>query len=212
MSTHPDQHNKKMKVKYVENDPYDPYKAPLFRNICEFNNGGMFYGADGQYIKQPLNMTTEYTKNGKRGVSEYDFDDEFDTTYFPSMNSRKQGNLFNNVEEEQDEQDACNYKKIGKNDREKSIYNGDRYVRCSEKSKYINHASYVYGGSMETGGFGNLNRFSDLKIGEATRNQSETISDAPINRFHYTYRNYQDGHVGSNPLPEDTRYHNKKFI
>ena len=170
------------------------------------------YGADGQLIKGKGKMTTEYTKNGKRSVEDELLDDSFDNRFFPDLNAKKKSNNINDQETKEDEADAYHCDKIGKREK-KSVYNGDRYIRCREKSRHIQY-DYVPGGSMETGGFGNLDRFSDLKQGLSTRNQHDTISDTRVDdyRFHYTFRDYQNEHLGSNPLPENTRYANKKYI
>ena len=64
---------------------------------------------------------------------------------------------------------------------------------------------------MQVGGFGDLDVFSKQKSGVATRNNHETISYHEIDRFHFTFRNYQHEHLGSNPFPIDTRHKNKQF-
>jgi hypothetical protein len=198
-----------MKMKYRTNNEFE---APLFRNICEFENSGMMYGANGSFSKQKSKMTTEYTKNGKRSIEDDSVDDSFDNNFFPDLTAEKHSNLFNDQETNEDEADAYHCTRMGKMNKN-DVYNGDRYVRCRERTKYIDH-SYVPNGSMVSGGFGALDRFSELKQGMGTRDKHDTVSDMPIDdyRFHYTFRNYQDAHLGSNPFPENTRYANKKYI
>lgn len=201
-----DQHNKNMKVKYITRDNYE---APLFRNICEFENSGLSYGADGQLTKQKIKTSTTYTKNGKHSVKDEDLDDGFDTRYFPNLTAKQSSNVFNDREIAEDEMEAYHCGKIGK----KNNVKHNDYIKCREKSRYIEH-SYVPGGSMQSGGFGNLDRFSDLKQGMQTRSKHDTVSDTAIDNytFHHTFRNYQTAVLGSNPLPENTRYANKKYI
>ena len=199
-----DQYNKNMKVKYITRDNYE---APLFRNICEFENSGMMYGADGQLTKQKIKMSTSYTKNGKRDVKDEDLNDDFDSQFFPNLTSKKHSNIFNEAETREDESNAYHCDKMNKKNA------NNQHIRCKEKSRYIEH-SYVPGGSMQSGGFGNLDRFSDLKQGLNTRSKHDTISDTAIDNytFHHTYVNYETAALGSNPLPENTRYANKKYI
>lgn len=200
-----DQNNKNMKVKYITKDNYE---APLFRNICEFENSGMMYGADGQLTKQKMKTSTTYTKNGKQDVYDQDlYDDNFDSRFFPNLNAKKQSNVFNDDEVTEDESNAYHCDKINAKNA------NNQHIRCKEKSRYIEY-SYVPGGSMQNGGFGNLDRFSDLKQGIDTRNKHETVSDIAIDdyTFHHTFVNYESASLGSNPLPENTRYANKKYI
>ena len=64
---------------------------------------------------------------------------------------------------------------------------------------------------MSNNGFGDLNNLSKIKYGESTRDIQGTIRDSEVDRFHFTYRNYQHEIYGANPYPQDTRYLNKKF-
>ena len=201
-SNQPDQYNSKSKMKFVTNDSYT---APLFRNICDFQHTGNMYSADGSFSQKKLDMNTEYTKNSKKNLDEglvSDVDNDFDSQYFPGFTTvHTQGNGCI-MEGEEDEVDEEKYNKTQKS---------NRGLKCSEKRRYINHGDYVPGASMQVGGFGNLDNFATQKFGVATRNDHATVSDMEIDRFHFTYRNYQHEHLGSNPLPEDTRHHNKQF-
>jgi hypothetical protein len=208
--TQPDQDNQNMKMKFISNDRYE---APLFRNICDFQNeSSVMYGADGRVRKQKISMTTEYTKNSKGFIDDDEMDNDFDAAYFPgfsTLNTPCKGSLFSAEEIVEDEMMSKKHNKIGKDEKN---YRYNREVSCSEKSRYIDQSSYIRGGSMETGGFSNnLDRFSALKQGNATRNIQDTIADEEIDRFHFTFRNFQHPHTGSNPLPEDTRHRNKSY-
>ena len=74
----------------------------------------------------------------------------------------------------------------------------------SEKSKYINY-------SRESIGSKNRGTFSN-SVGINTRDHRENISNKPIDRFHHTFRKYQDIHFASFPEPENTRTSNKKVM
>jgi hypothetical protein len=202
--TQPDQDNMNAKMKFVSNDRYE---APLFRNICDFQHNDLMYGADGRLRNEKTSMTTQYTKNSKGYIDDDIMDDKFDRQFFPGFSTldTKKKCMFNEEEMLEDEHQSLKSTRMGKQEK------NPRY-NCSEKSRYIDHSSYVPGGSMETGGFGNIDNFSRPKYGVSTRNTRETISDKEIDRFHYTFRNYQHPHTGSNPLPEDTRHRNKQFI
>lgn len=195
--TQPDQNNKRTKMKFITNDTYN---VPLFRNICDYQHNGKLYSVSGEMSDKKVNMSTQYTKNSKKTLDETDdaFDDEFDSQYFPGFSTKTDNTT-------KDEEMSINDKQY------RTACNSGRGIRYSEKSRYIDHGSYVPGASMQVGGFGNLDNFSSHKFGTATRNDHETISDKEIDRFHYTYRNYQHEHLGSNPFPEDTRHYNKEF-
>ena len=206
--TQPDQNNMNSKMKFVSNDEYN---APLFRNICDFQNTSLTYGADGRLRNEKIEMNTQYTKSSKGFVIDDEMDDAFSNKYFSNLsgNRNAQKCVFTEEEQMEDKKDATKHKKVSKMEKDPR-YNRD--YSCSEKSRFIDHSSYIPGGSMETGGFGDINNFSKPKYGVSTRNNRETISDTAIDRFHYTFRNYQTPHVGSNPLPEDTRHRNKQYL
>jgi len=75
---------------------------------------------------------------------------------------------------------------------------------CSEKSKYIPYDREMIG-SKNRGTFNN-------GIGQSTRKDGVKTSNEPIDRFHFTYRNYQNGHWASFPEPISTRSSNKNVI
>lgn len=81
----------------------------------------------------------------------------------------------------------------------------------SGRSKYINSSRKPLG-SFNRGGFGkDLDRFAEIKAGKYSR-KDDSISNTEMNRFHFTYRKYQDAHWGSFPEPVSTRIANKKVI
>lgn len=92
-----------------------------------------------------------------------------------------------------------------------SISSGIQDEKCKPgKSKFIN-VNRTPIGTFSRGGFGkDLDRFSELKTGINTRR--ETISDQEMDRFHFTYRKYQDAHWGSFPESISSRLGNKKVI
>jgi hypothetical protein len=209
-NTQPDQNNQNMKMKFVSNDKYE---APLFRNICDFQNESkIMYGTDGRMTKKNISMMTEYTKNSKGFLDDDEMDDTFNTSFFPGLSTLAtpyEESLFNAEEIVEDEETAKGHSKLGKVEKDSKC---NRELGCSEKSRYIDQSSYIYNGSMETGGFSkDLDRFSSLKQGQSTRNTHDTITDKEIDRFHFTFRNYQHPHTGSNPLPKDTRHQNKSY-
>ena len=199
-STQPDQDNHRAKVKFVTNDRYE---APLFRNACDYQHNGIMYGTDGKIRKEKINMNTQYTKNTKGLFDDEDMDPNFDSMYFPGFTTpdtlENNHVLMGEIRPE--------YTRDNKKERD---YDNDD-LTSNEKSRFINHGSYIPGGSMEHGGFGTLDNFSRLKYGDATRNTHSTIMDTEVDRFHYTFRNYQHEHYGSNPDPENSRRHNKSF-
>ena len=81
----------------------------------------------------------------------------------------------------------------------------------SSRNKYYDSSDYVNNGRKIDGGFGNLDRFAQHKVGIATRNQEERVRDGEIDRTHFTFRKYQDAVYGSNPKPKTTRTRNKDF-
>jgi len=88
---------------------------------------------------------------------------------------------------------------------------GRSFKLVNDRRRNLDHSEYIRSGSMINTGFGNINNFSKIKYGESTRDIQGSLRDVEIDRFHFTYRNYQHTVYGSNPFPQDTRYLNKKF-
>ena len=88
---------------------------------------------------------------------------------------------------------------------------GRNFKLINDRRRNLDHSDYIRSGSMSNSGFGNLNNLSKIKYGESTRDIQGSLRDVEIDRFHFTYRNFQHEVYGSNPYPKDTRYLNKKF-
>lgn len=220
-STQPDQDNLNGKVKFVTNDTY---QAPLFRNACEYQNNDLMYGTDGRLVKQQLNITTEYSKNNKTNLYDDEMDDSLSNTYFPGFNAPDNLDnneiLFGQIGDKKivnknisvnDDAVCDDYSCNVKTNINYSFRKSNDDIYTNERSRYINHGSYVPNGSMEVGGFGDLKNFSKLKYGENTRGIQKTIMDNDIDRFHFAFTNYQHENRGSNPFPEDSRRQNKNY-
>lgn len=200
----PDQDNMNAKMKFISNDKYE---GPLFRNICDFQNNDLTWGVDGKLSKTKVSMSTQYTKNSSDIISD-DMDDEMGKQFFPGFSTVNNSEKCMFTEEEQinDTMEATDHLKVNKMEQ----YNRD--YSCSEKSRYLDHSSYIPGGTLRKNNYGNIDEYTKPKYGVSTRNNRETISDKEIDRFHYTFRQYQHPHTGSNPLPEDTRRINKQYL
>ena len=81
----------------------------------------------------------------------------------------------------------------------------------NDRRRNLDHSEYINIGSMTNTGFGNISDFSKIKYGTSTRDIDGTYRDRELDRFHFTYRNFQHELYGSNAIPQDTRYLNKKF-
>jgi len=162
----------------------DNSRIPLHRDSRGQSQTNIIYNADGS-------KTTTTTKS-KQHLEQSEFtkntfpklieDDEFDE-YF---NSTFFGNNVSNGTSKKD--------------------------KCCSKSKYI-HAPYEPTPNLSSGGYGeNLDLFAENKFGQNTRDNNESISGDNIDRFHFTFRNYQNSNIGSFPDPENTRLTNKKTL
>jgi len=209
-SIQPDQDNYRGKVKFISNDTYE---APLFHNMCDYQHNGLMYGADGNMHDQKISTNTQYTKNSKGSITNDEFDDGFDSMYFPgftisdTVDKQMSSDIYRRDGKTKEQDVDCN----SESNISSKFRQDNGCISSNEKSRYINHGDYMPGGSMESGGFGDLDNFSKLKYGEATRNNHTTVMNDEIDRFHYTFRNYQHEHYGSNPFPEDSRRQNKSF-
>lgn len=193
----PDQNNTNSKVKY-------------FLDTRTFNQS---LTSSNNQLLDNIVMNTTYTRN-KDKWSDQDqlnnvlsnscnkLESNFDSKYFPSSlleaNVNKIGVQFDygtkiNIENEFKSKD------------------GRKSTLIHDRRRNLDHSEYIRSGSMTNSGFGNLNDLSRIKYGESTRDIQGSLRDVEIDRFHFTYRNYQHEVYGSNPLPGDTRYLNKKF-
>jgi hypothetical protein len=193
----PDQNNTNSKVKY-------------FLDTRTFNQS---LTSSNNQLLDNIVMNTTYTRN-KDKWSDQDqlnnvlsnscnkLESNFDSKYFPSSlleaNVNKIGVQFDygtkiNIENEFKSKD------------------GRKSTLIHDRRRNLDHSEYIRSGSMTNSGFGNLNDLSRIKYGESTRDIQGTIRDSEVDRFHFTYRNYQHEVYGANPYPQDTRYLNKKF-
>ena len=193
----PDQNNSNSKVKY-------------FLDTRTFNQS---LTSSNNQLLDNIVMNTTYTRN-KDKWSDQDqlnnvlsnscnkLESNFDSKYFPSSlleaNVNKIGVQFDygtkiNIENEFKSKD------------------GRKSTLIHDRRRNLDHSEYIRSGSMTNSGFGNLNDLSRIKYGESTRDIQGTIRDSEVDRFHFTYRNYQHEVYGANPYPQDTRYLNKKF-
>ena len=143
----------------------------------------------------------------------------FDLKYFPSslldtkVNSSRTSGLqfdYSNKINIENEFKIPEHSKTGQISEFKSK-DGRSFRLVNDRRRNLDHSEYIRSGSMSNSGFGNLNDLSKIKYGESTRDIQGSIRDSEVDRFHFTYRNYQHEVYGSNPLPGDTRYLNKKF-
>lgn len=193
----PDQNNTNSKVKY-------------FLDTRTFNQS---LTSSNNQLLDNIVMNTTYTRN-KDKWSDQDqlnnvlsnscnkLESNFDSKYFPSSlleaNVNKIGVQFDygtkiNIENEFKSKD------------------GRKSTLIHDRRRNLDHSEYIRSGSMTNSGFGNLNDLSRIKYGESTRDIQGSLRDVEIDRFHFTYRNFQHEVYGSNPYPKDTRYLNKKF-
>jgi hypothetical protein len=147
----------------------------------------VIYGADGNFRNQTEIFSTNYTRNKDNGKQR------------PVVDLDKQFTPLNGL--------GDYYDYISKINIENSLKITNN--NC-EKDKQIDMPSYHATGRLNYG-----NRNPDIETNNfniSTREQDIGSIETEVNRFHFTYRNFQNDVFGSNPLPEDTRKLNKKFI
>lgn len=203
----PDQNNTNSKVKY-------------FLDTRTFNQS---LTSSNNQLLDNIVMNTTYTRN-KDKWSEQDqlnnilsnssnkLESNFDSRYFPSSlleaNVNKIGVQFDYGNKTGVQFDYGNKINI---ENEFKSKDGRKSTLIHDRRRNLDHSEYIRSGSMVNSGFGNLNDLSRIKYGESTRDIQGTIRDSEVDRFHFTYRNYQHEVYGANPYPQDTRYLNKKF-
>jgi hypothetical protein len=190
----PDQNNSNSKVKY-------------FLDTRTFNQS--LTSSNNQLLDNII-MNTQYTRNNNLQESKNKLESNFDSKYFPislldakvNKSTGLQFDYANKINIEND------FKNISTQEcKTKSTNN----CKTHDRRRNLDYSNYILPGSMTNSGFGNLNDLSKIKYGESTRDIQGSIRDSEVDRFHFTYRNYQHEVYGSNPLPGDTRYLNKKF-
>ena len=186
-------------------------KVKFFVDTRTFNQPSTFVN---NQLLDNININTSYTRNKDQTNnilpdSCNKLQSNFDSKYFPSslleINVNKNGLQFDyankiNIDNEFKFQSTKDCKSTSSNN-----------CRIHDRRRNLDHSEYIRSGSMSNSGFGNLNDLSRIKYGDSTRDIQGSIRDSEIDRFHFTYRNYQHEVYGSNPLPGDTRYLNKKF-
>lgn len=181
--TQPDQFNPNGKIKYVTNPKQ--FEQPLFKYYQDLDS---------------TDSKTTYTRNVNVEFNRT-LDSNFTNKFFPQFASNTKGHP------------ADYAKKIDIENKFKIPFNtnGRTIEMIHDRRRNLDYSNYIPAGSMTNAGFGNINDFSKIKYGEFTRDINGPARDKEIDRFHFTHRNYQHEVYGSNPLPKDTRYLNKKF-
>jgi hypothetical protein len=197
MSMQPDQYNLNSKMKYFSNTKQ--FEQPIFR-----------YYQDMSSSQFPLNVNTQYTRN-VQGIKNDDstkiFSSDFNNKYF---SEKLTSTIYNTSAHPVDYSNKVDIENNVKLPEFKS--NDERTFRLvHDRRKNLDHSNYIPSGSRINVGFNNVNDFSKIKYGESTRDINGPVRDKELDRFHYTYRNYQHELYGSNPFPKDTRSLNKKF-
>ena len=80
---------------------------------------------------------------------------------------------------------------------------------CKERERNLDTSGYIRNGAMYNRGFGNVDVFSQINFGEATRQVQGPAAGIENDRLHLTNRNY--GAVANFAYPTDTRYVNKTY-
>ena len=215
-TTEPDQNNSTGKLKYYTNSRQ--FEQPLFKFYQDTldKSASIVYGASGDFISG-INTNTQYTRNipdpnSLKNVSTTVT--EFDKKYFPSstVGMRTSGDPADYARKIiiENEFKIPEYLKKNQIPEFKST-DGREFKLVHDRRRNLDHSEYIPSGSKTNTGFGNINDFSKIKYGESTREIQGPTRDGELDRFHSTFRNYQHEVYGSNPLPKDTRYLNKKF-
>lgn len=210
MNTNPDQNNSSGKLKYFTNPRQ--FEQPMFRYYQDTldKSKSTIYGADGK-ITSTINTNTEYTRiSGGRIEKNSNLSSEFNNKYFPTYN------VLGDPNDRAKKISIENEFKIPEHTKKNEIpefksTDGRIFKLVHDRRRNLDHSDYIPSGSMTNVGFGNINEFSKIKYGQATRDIQGPSRDKELDRFHHTFRNYQHEIYGSNPFPKDTRYLNKKF-
>jgi hypothetical protein len=212
--TQPDQNSSSGKLKYFTNSRQ--FEQPLFKFYQDElvqPGSSIIFGASGDFVSS-INTNTQYTRNIPDPSilkNTTTVTSGFDSKFFPAFGGA--------IGDPRD----CS-KKVGiesefkmpihskKNEiPEFKSNDGRSFKLVSDRRRNLDYSNYIPAGSKTNAGFGNINDFSKIKYGEFTRDVQGPSRDIELDRFHTTYRNFQHEVYGSNPLPKDTRYLNKKF-
>jgi len=172
------------------------------------NNNSIIYGANGNMLNQNDHkmFDTVYTRDSDINKPSIDFDKVF----FPSYINKGDPNDYSSKIDIETNFKISDHEKLNKIPTVKSS-DGRTFDICQDRRRNLNHSSYIPGSLMVDKGFGNLNEFGKIKYGTSTRDELLTVRDHEYDRFHFTYRNYQNPIYGTNLPPQDTRYLNKTF-
>jgi len=214
----PDQNNSTSKIKYYSNNRV--FEQPIFRYFQNDINtsNSIIYGANSTLTtNQNMNTNTQYTRGTSVPVDQAQTiqqinPDNFDNKFFPSLVRDTVGNPqdYSNKIKIDNEFTRPGYNKSNQIPEFKS--NDNRTFKLvNDRRRNLDHSEYINIGSMTNTGFGNISDFSKIKYGTSTRDIDGTYRDRELDRFHFTYRNFQHELYGSNAIPQDTRYLNKKF-
>ena len=202
------------KLKYITNP--STFEQPMFRYYTsEFNPvSSIVYGADG-IIKNNVQpkTDTQYTRNVSVLDNKSTLSDNLNKKYYPSLNGGFTGkgdpNDYSNKINIENEFKLPQYNKFNQYPKFKSS-DGRIFNLENDRRRNLDYSNYIQTGGMTNTGFGNIDELSKNKNGLSTRDVEMTIRDTEIDRFHFTFKNYQHEVYGSNPIPQDTRYLNKK--
>jgi hypothetical protein len=208
------ENNSKPKLKYITGN--NNVDQPIFRYYTSTFKpaSSLLYSIDGKLKNEVINSDTKYTKH-KQVIDEPEQTKKinnkiFDKKYFPTFLAKGDPNDYSDKIDIESEFKIPQYKRYENYPHFKSS-DGRIILLENDRRRNLDYSSHMNPGSMNHNGFGNLNEFSKLKSGIMTRNNESTIRDTEIDRFYFTYRNFQHELYGSTPFPEDTRYLNKKF-
>ena len=205
--------NNLKKLKFITNP--STFEQPMFRYYtAEFNPvSSIVYGADG-IIKNNVEpkTNTQYTRN----LSVLDnkaLSDDLNKKYYPNLNTsfttKGDPNDYSKKINIENEFKLPPYNKFNESPQFKSS-DGRIFNLENDRRRNLDYSNYIQTAGMTNTGFGNIEELSKIKNGIATRDVDMTIRDTEIDRFHFTFKNYQHEVYGSNPYPKDTRYLNKK--
>jgi len=216
----PDQNSSSGKLKYFTNSRQ--FEQPLFRYYQDTivqPNSSMIFGASGDFVSG-INTNTQYTRNipdpsvlkNTTTVAA-----GFDSKFFPSFGyTNTLGGTIGDPRDRANKVGIESEFKMPVHSKKNEIpefksNDGRSFKLVSDRRRNLDYSNYIPAGSKTNAGFGNINDFSKIKYGEFTRDVQGPSRDIELDRFHPTYRNFQHEVYGSNPLPKDTRYLNKKF-
>lgn len=205
--------NNSKKLKFITNP--STFEQPMFRYYtAEFNPvSSIVYGADGMINNNVEPKTnTQYTRN-LSVLDNKTLSDDLTKKYYPSLNTtftaKGDPNDYSKKINIENEFKLPSFNKFNQSPQFKSS-DGRIFNLENDRRRNLDYSNYIQTAGKTNTGFGNIDELSKIKNGLSTRDVDMTIRDTEIDRFHYTFKNYQHEVYGSNPFPKDTRYLNKK--